>query len=511
MICCSVYFCSGGTVSAQHTNTTHSKHAHIMSYGSRSNNPIQEPSEAIATAAAPRAMKARSMTCENCNNYFGLIIITIMTIMTMMAPFRSVDAQHHQGEGVMDLTPAVVDTLKYQKVPMYVVKLDACHSGNVACSQLDDYFWKPFANMVSSHPSNPLIPFFRLNCNTQRDLCDELSTSNWVDKVYQNKGVDFLTVVYSESRPSKRLVEYYMEDPDPETYMKYFLDMISRRDPFEPTLPDMINVHASKKEKVDIAIMVLTVDGFIRPDVWDAFLKTQTEGAKVRIFMHNKIPSDELERGNLSSNTQVDGVIQVPIVYTSKLSPGIIRATIQMLRHAIAYGGAKHFLLVSGDTVPLYAAPDVVKELAKTKNSRFEPHVQSFVNGNMLRRNYVHTAFDDRNNGLLKSKQWITLNEEAAAFFANPKNDHTGNYEIMVNCDEYYWPNIATEFGIPFDTLPFMYDEWPKEQAKQPLWLTKVDPTIDRGMHLFARKITKDTDLRLQWMCENNGKVTDSQ
>jgi hypothetical protein len=113
---------------------------------------------------------------------------------------------------------------------------------------------------------------------------------------------------------------------------------------------------------------------------------------------------------------------------------------------------------------------------------------------------------------LLKSKQWIALNEEGAAFFADPENDHTDNYEIMPNCDEYYWPNVATEYGIPFDTLPFMYDEWPEEQAKRPLWLTEVDPRIDpkfRRGHLFARKVTKDTDLRLHWMGENNGEVPD--
>ncbi len=446
----------------------------------------------------------------------------ILMIIMMTAPFRSVDAQHHRGEGVgvMDLTPAVVNALKDQKVPMYVVKLDACHGGNDACSRVDDLFWKPFASVVStrSHPSNPVgisIPFFRLDCNTQRELCNELSTSKWVDLVYRTKGVDFLIVAYSESRPNNRLVEYYMDDIDLEAYMNYFFDMTSRREPFEPTLPDRIDVPASKKVRVDIAIMVLTVDGFVRPDVWDAFLQTQTEGAKVRIFMHNKISSDVLKRGDLSSNAQVDGVVQVPVVYTAKISTGVIRAAIQMLRHAMAYGGARHYLLVSGDAVPLHAAPDVVGELARTEKSRFETHVQTFVNGNTMRRNYAHTTFDDdrnHNNGLLKSKQWIALNEEGAAFFADPENDHTGNYEIMPNCDEYYWPNVATEFGIPFDTLPFMYDEWPEEQAKRPLWLTKVDPRIDpkyRRGHLFARKITKDTDLRLHWMGKNNGRVTD--
>ena len=443
-------------------------------------------------------------------------------IIMMTAPFRSsVDAQHHRGEGVgvMDLTPAVVNALKDQKVPMYVVKLDACHGGNDACSRVDDLFWKPFANVVStrSHPSNPVgssIPFFRLDCNTQRELCNELSTSKRVDLVYRTKGVDFLMVARSESRPNNRLVEYYWDEANPETYMKYFLDMTSRREPFEPTLLDMIYVPASKKVRVDIAIMVLTVDGFVRPDVWDAFLQTQTEGAKVRIFMHNKISSDVLERGDLSSNVQVDGVVQIPVVYTARVSTGLIRAAIQMLRHAMAYGGAKHYLLVSGDAVPLYAAPDVVEELARTEKSRFETHVQSFVIGNTMRRNYAHTTFDDdrNNNGLLKSKLWIVLNEEGAAFFADPENDHTGNYEIMPTCDEYYWPNVATEFGIPFDTLPFMYDEWPEEQAKHPLWLTKVDPRIDpkyRRGHLFARKITNDTDLRLHWMGKNNGRVTD--
>ena len=111
-------------------------------------------------------------------------------------------------------------------------------------------------------------------------------------------------------------------------------------------------------------------------------------------------------------------------------------------------------------------------------------------------------------------KQGVDYAERrGAAFFADPGNDRTGNYEIMANCDEYYWPNISTEFGIPFDTLPFMYDEWPKEQAKCPLWLATVDPIDPKYQqgHLFARKIMKNTDLRLHWMGENNGKETDCQ
>jgi hypothetical protein len=67
--------------------------------------------------------------------------------------------------------------------------------------------------------------------------------------------------------------------------------------------------------------------------------------------MKNKISSDVLKRSDLSTNAQVDGVIQVLVVYTANISTGVSRAAIQMLRHAIAYGGAKHYLLVLGDAV----------------------------------------------------------------------------------------------------------------------------------------------------------------
>ena len=443
----------------------------------------------------------------------GVTMVMLMVMVMIVLVFRVADSQHaHQGGGnVMDLTPAVVDTLTKDRVAVYMVKLDACQSGNNVCSQVDDAYWKPLANMASTHPASANIPFYRLNCNTERELCNELSTSKWMNIIQSSRGVDFITVVYSERAPNNRLVEHYKDEPDTDLHLKYFLDMITRNEPFEPMLLEEIYVPALKKQKVDLAIMVLTVDGFTRPDVWDAFLNTQTDGAKVRIFMHNKISLDALQVGDTSSNMQVDGVIQVPLVYTSRLSPSVVRATIQMLRHAVAYGGATHYLLVSGDTVPLYDLPDVVEKLRSSNMSRFETHAQSFVNMNILRRNYGHTTFDDsyNNNGLIKSKQWIVLNEEAAEFFSKPENDHSGNYECMNAGDEYYFPNLATEFGFPFDTSSFMmYDEWPKEQAKRPFWLTEVDSTDSKYKqgHLFARKITKNTVLRLRWMGVNDAE-----
>lgn len=49
-----------------------------------------------------------------------------------------------------------------------------------------------------------------------------------------------------------------------------------------------------------------------------------------------------------------------------------------------------------------------------------------------------------------------------------------------------------------------MYDEWAKEQAFRPLWLDKIDTEEVKSQqgHLFARKITKDTELHLGWLTE---------
>lgn len=488
------------------------------------------------------------------------LILIFAAALSALLLFGKVDAQQQQQRepddgptswwpggpprgAVGDLTPALVTELASRRVPMYLVRLDACLEGSDTglCLKMEEMLWTPLAGMSTSRPSTD-VPFFRLDCNSQRKLCSELVSPGHVQWLYEvDRSFDVLTVAYSETKPHKRLVEIYLGKSSDEGIARYLMEMTQRGDPFEPKLPkEIVLPPSAKKEKVDLAVLVLTVDGFVRPDVWQAFLRSQTEEATVRMFVHNKISAEAVQEKKFHVARQVEDAIHVPIVFTSRGSISLTRAVLQLLRHAIAYGGATHYVVVSGDSVPLYSAPDVFRELSRTEGaSRFEPHAQSFRIHqylSLMKRQYDHTRLvmnryeymgqaagwarktseeegdsdDDGDASLFKSKLWASLNATGAEFFADPQNDHTYNFEAVVTGDEYYWTNVATEHGVPFTTLPVMYDEWPEEQAKRPFTLRGVDTTVDgdkfrAGGHLFARKITEDTELRLGWMDDAAG------
>lgn len=74
---------------------------------------------------------------------------------------------------------------------------------------------------------------------------------------------------------------------------------------------------------------------------------------------------------------------------------------------------------------------------------------------------------------------------------------------------EFYFTNVAIECGLSFDRLPFMYDELDNNDDGSPSVLLKTVNTnhakYEQG-HLFARKISRDTQLNLAWMKTNHDK-----
>jgi hypothetical protein len=142
---------------------------------------------------------------------------------------------------------------------------------------------------------------------------------------------------------------------------------------------------------------------------------------------------------------------------------------------------------------------------------------------------------------MIKSKQWFTMTHNDALFFASNTNtntntnsnkngngngngnDETFNFELMSTSDEYYFATLSNEYqsqnddeaaaatatatlgrrpGLFVRNEPFMYDVWPtNKQAKSPSNIDIIDDTIYKNSgHLFARKITKQTNISLAWL-----------
>ena len=391
---------------------------------------------------------------------------------------------------VLELTPELADQLQRNQTTRYFVKMDAGPCvGHDVCYILDKTLWEPLALRY------PNELFTRLNCFRYRDLCNQLSTEDRVRSITGGRKVDFLTVAYSKTSPTSRLVELYRaSDANPLAFAGYLRGIISNNLPFEAMEPSMIELqlasdpmYAMERRPVSLAVLVLTMDGFTQFEPWEAF----AESSHTRVFVHQK-------QGISTNTSHPSGVIQVPSVFTHRGTISLVRAVIQLLRFALAYGGASHYVVVSGDSVPLVSPAAMMEALSKSNHTRFERHVQDqFKVSNEMRQKY--------SGEFRKSKVWAVFDDEAARFFADPVNDHTHNFDIVSMADEYYWINVAQEYNISWSDLPVMYDEWPRHvQAERPNTLTHVESASLRSQgHLFARKVTKDTVLDLDWLSKD--------
>eukprot|EP00977_Amphora_coffeiformis_P009626 scaffold2219_cov177-Amphora_coffeaeformis.AAC.2 len=374
---------------------------------------------------------------------------------------------------------------------------------NDICRILDQSLWQPLSETFRAEI------WTRLDCERYTDLCHELSTAERVTSIRQaGRKVDFLTVAYSPTSPTSRLVELYRASQASAAELARYLErMIAQNLPFEASLSNDIDTEITRmklatdapKQNASLAVLVLTNRGFVRPDVWQAFAESSPPG-EILIFMHSSSnrphPSNPHEQHD-------NFVISVPSVFSHRGTIALVRPVLQLLRCAISCGGASHYVLVSGDSVPLVSAADMIRQLTREKEenlhpttTRFERHTQDQFKVSPEFRKAYRGPFR-------KSKNWVLWNDEAARFFA--AHDETHNFEIVSMADEYYWINVAQEHGIPWVDLPVMYDEWPVAQSERPNLLQRVNAAALRQQHgeyLFARKITNETILELDWMVE---------
>lgn len=408
-----------------------------------------------------------------------------MFINTFTLLFASLFAWRVRGQRVRQLTPKLLEELTAQQTPKFFVKLEVDDCGtNDVCQFLDQQLWRPLAAHY------PQLVWTKLNCSRYRELCLELSVEHRLSTI-QNRFVDLMTVAYSEGAPNDRLVELYRGDVQMERVVLYFRNMIERDDPFEPDLPSEIDDQLQRRnvhpKRVSLTILVLAVNGFTRPDIWSQFLKDHHDLG--RVMIHDTLTTEA------PPNYPAEGVISVPTIFTNRHTVALVRPILQLLRYALAYGGSAHYAVVSGDSVPLRSLSDMITELSTRPQTRFEKHLQdSYKSFNELRSPYRYE--------LQKSKNWIVLNHDAATFFASPRHDETHNFEMLSMADEYYWINVAQEYGVDFVTdVPSMYDEWPLDrQAARPNMLKVLDDDIVRHGYLFARKITNETEIDLSWL-----------
>ena len=288
------------------------------------------------------------------------------------------------------------------------------------CDIISDVVWKPLAQMY------PNEIFTQLDCHMYHALCYDITSQKYVQVLEGISPFDLMMIESSESSsPSssesdpRRAVEFYRGKRDLQSSIDYYSEIILRNEPLLPSTTtfndngnddnddndDFPTSVSSKDEgaekrskKQKLVVLVLSTDGFIRPDIWSQFVgatnTTDTNVVDVQVYVHDKNNKiNTIENNNIPDFCHI-----VPTVYTNRITISIVRATIQLLRYAIHHQNGNsststtkdgnnsndaesdkdtHYILVSGDSIPLLSAQDIVNELTRTKTKNDESESKS--------------------------------------------------------------------------------------------------------------------------------------
>jgi hypothetical protein len=399
---------------------------------------------------------------------------------------------------IKDLDMEKMNELARARTERYFVRVKTSTSTNI------DQLWEGL------EAQNPYFVWATLECirGSLSEACLELLTPHFLEFYDQQSRLNarappVLVVSESSTTGHGRAIEVFRGSSQEEFI--YFLQEASLRPILPTAASDRPKGSKNHSLKTKVALLVLTTQGFTRPEVWCPFLEKAKVG-DITVFMHDKQYS--LRRDGSSPSYYChegeDNIISVPTVLTQRATISCVRAAIQMIQYAsLHYGGASSYILLSGDSVPLVSPEELVKHIFASNRviSRFELHLQQHQHETDLRASFLRPPnFLDGQN-LIKMKQWFLLSEAVALALASPYNDFTRNFEFMPFVEEHYFVTIAQKIGVPFDYAPFMYDIWPKTPIGRPNNLKNVTSDVFHASgHLFARKVTNETNISLNWL-----------
>ena len=192
----------------------------------------------------------------------------------------------------------------------------------------------------------------------------------------------------------------------------------------------------------NLSLLFLTLEDVNHPKTWQRWLDAAPNG-RIQVFSHSK--SEKLPEGAFLRGREIGMRVE-----TEWGEVSLVRAHLALLRSALAWAEASHFMLLSENCVPARPATSLLDSLHLDPRPRIpwlsRERMTEIDPGKASRADHLppglaeHAVFHD---------QWNLLDRRAAMDLM--ENDYTADFEEMFASDESY---VGTMLGVSGWNLP---------------------------------------------------------
>jgi hypothetical protein len=237
-----------------------------------------------------------------------------------------------------------------------------------------------------------------------------------------------------------------------------------------------------------LALLFLTKGDTHHPKIWREYVAQAPE--HVKIFCH---PKDQL----LPKGSFLDGTVINERHQTAWGDVSLVRATLSLLRAALADPNLTHFALLSESCVPVKSLPEVLRLLDWNPRSRFD--WRELTNASATERRRALDLPEVPAACWRFQSQWWLLERNAAEWVA--RVDYTDVFARMQVPDEGYFSTVLCLLGFPLaDFVERKVSTWTRwEGGPHPVSHDRLSPADLRSIlesgALFARKFPETADV----------------
>jgi Core-2/I-Branching enzyme len=255
-----------------------------------------------------------------------------------------------------------------------------------------------------------------------------------------------------------------------------------------------------------VAFLLLTANGFTKPNLWKRFFDESDE--RWNLYVHQK---------EKSSIPWIDNRVIKKHFETDWGELSLVKATNALLEEAFKDKDNKIFVLLSESHCPLYNITKTIDILQSMKLPAFSiENARENLEFRWMRSHFKTVKGFGKANFALASQWWV-MDRNTAGFFVSTAKDLEERCRLVFFSDEHYYISFLKEARLPYERKTTTHVTWTKTPEKYNRFISRPKPrtyfhirnayirALRNHGYLFFRKVHErcevDSDYILSFDC----------